>query len=67
MVVMIQSKKRARYNNGNQESYCCYCFINLHYSALFIFFINDKPTKKDLSVEKGEIENTETPKIEKKK
>ena len=31
-----------------------------------LFFINDKPTKKDLSVEKGEIENTETPKIEKR-
>ena len=31
-----------------------------------LFFINDKPTKKDLSAEKGEIENTETPKIEKR-
>ena len=31
-----------------------------------LFFIDDKPTKKDLLVEKEKIENAETPKIEKK-
>ena len=31
-----------------------------------LFFIDDKPTKKDLLIEKEKIENAETPKIEKK-
>lgn len=30
-----------------------------------LFFVDDKPTKKDLLIEKEKIENTETPKIEK--